>query len=628
MERELPEPTEVTSGFDPKVGTKTSLPEPKSAVGLFILLWYAMGKPAALDCGAEAGKSMYDSEIKSHIVDYLRSQNVLPNEDLKPKLERNPLMTAQIESLNAAFAQYWRLGQMRFVDRSKNITAERTGGLRFAKHIEYSANMDILDVLIDMDISGYLQVLLNWITGNVECSTQLEYNLVKMLTVFSETVFCDAHVRDNRLIYNPSGVYRRLLDNGDHGVTLSAVEMTGATRILASTIKDDLNAYLRNSSNAIVLRSDEENAIVPYTQRAVTSTIISSIDLSKIAAPKKGGNPSMEHNGDRLELPRNLIYFGAPGTGKSYTMREDAKSHFKEENISRITFYPDYTYNQFVGGFRPFGKGKEIGYRFVPGPFLNAYVRARKTGEPVLLLIEEINRANPAAVFGDIFQLLDREEDGRSAFSVAIPQEMREYLAEEFKDNPEIGEYFEVGGESGGKDIAVSISLPANLYIWATMNSADQGVFPMDTAFKRRWDFRYFGVDENQGEIANIVIQLGSQKRSIRWNSLRKAINALLLKAHINEDKLLGPFFLPMKELETPESFKRVFKDKVLMYLYEDAAKMRRSQIFQNGDTSTYAEICNRFDKRGLAVFNGLDYQGEDDIEENEFASDIPLDKQ
>ena len=290
-------------------------------------------------------------------------------------------------------------------------------------------------------------------------------------------------------------------------------------------------------------------------------------------------------------------------------MNKQAEKCFPDSNISRVTFYPDCTYSQFVGCFKPMTdfessedgtKKSTITYRFVYGPFLRTYVEACKhPNQNYLLIVEEINRANPAAVFGDVFQLLDRRSDGRSEYSVVTPEEMRDQLARDLE----------------GSEADVSrLVIPSNMYIWATMNSADQGVFPMDTAFKRRWDFRYMGI--NEGEDADIngtplsEIKVLCGGREIVWNKLRRAINQLMLSesVHINEDKLIGPFFIAPSVLVDEKRFAQVFKDKVLLYLYEEAGKMKHPQMFRS-DLKTYSEICKYFDEHGEGVFG----QGFDD---------------
>lgn len=314
-----------------------------------------------------------------------------------------------------------------------------------------------------------------------------------------------------------------------------------------------------------------------------------------------------------IDTPRNRIYFGAPGTGKSYTINEDRKKLLGAENESdyeRVTFHPDYSYANFVGTYKPVPKGNAITYEYVPGPFMRVYVQAIKSGrttdvKPFLLIIEEINRANVAAVFGDIFQLLDRDENEVSEYPIQVSEDTKAYLAREL----------------GGKPADYSsIRIPNNMFIWATMNSADQGVFPMDTAFKRRWDFNYIGINNNQDKIDDKIVSLEVQSlgvakelQTFKWNDLRKAINEMLGNLKVNEDKMLGTFFISNKVLGSgkvidAEKFKEVFKSKVIMYLFEDAARQRRDEVFEGSKTDNkalkYSEICDDFDRRGVEIFN------------------------
>lgn len=326
-----------------------------------------------------------------------------------------------------------------------------------------------------------------------------------------------------------------------------------------------------------------------------------------------------------INEPRNLIYFGAPGTGKSHDLNELAKAHFDDGHMRRVTFHPDYSYASFVGCYKPTVRYPEpsgdeslmdtmgkpyISYEFVPGPLVRSYVEAMThPDESYVLVIEEINRANPAAVFGDVFQLLDRGEDGKSEYPVSVSDDLGAYLFKEFMHRSGISynRGDEVPGlytvEEARRWRVGSMALPPNLYLWATMNSADQGVFPMDTAFKRRWEFRYMGIDAGEDVIADKVVLLGADRVPVRWNDLRKAVNALLVKAGVNEDKLMGPFFLRPSALDDDAAFSETFKSKVLLYLFEDAAKMRRGKVFSDRAGATYSEICAKFDELGDAVF-------------------------
>lgn len=313
---------------------------------------------------------------------------------------------------------------------------------------------------------------------------------------------------------------------------------------------------------------------------------------------------------------RNRIIFGAPGTGKSFKLNDD-KDRLLEfgGEYERVTFHPDYSYANFVGTYKPVPvkdeDGKDsISYEYVPGPFMRTYVKAinncikvsrgEENPKPFLLLIEEINRSNTAAVFGDVFQLLDRKNNA-SEYPIQASEDIKKYLSK----------------ETGlSMDHFSEIKIPDNMFIWATMNSADQGVFPMDTAFKRRWSFEYLNIDENDNEIDKYYVDINGEE--IKWNSLRKAINNYLSEKGVNEDKLLGPFFIDINTMKEDRSslssgkdsinkdiFNEVFKNKVLMYLFEDAAKQRPT-IFNGVDSKSkkrFSEICNSYDDSGINIF-------------------------
>ena len=304
-------------------------------------------------------------------------------------------------------------------------------------------------------------------------------------------------------------------------------------------------------------------------------------------------------------LSRNMIYFGAPGTGKSYTLNQDMKNLISnEDNYVRVTFHPDYSYANFVGTYKPVPKeDKPISYEYVPGPFMSTLVKSLKNpNENFLLVIEEINRANVAAVFGDVFQLLDRTKDNSSRYPIDTSVDMKKYLEKEL-------------GQPYNK-----IKIPSNMYLWATMNSADQGVYPMDTAFRRRWNFKYFGINNNEEEIENIKATINGIE--ISWNKIRKAINEELLSDEykINEDKLLGPFFAfdEYKNTEiTNEEFIDIFKNKIIMYLFEDVARSKRNELFsgvQSTGNLTYSKVCDAFDEKGVEIFcDNIKYEFIDD---------------
>lgn len=294
--------------------------------------------------------------------------------------------------------------------------------------------------------------------------------------------------------------------------------------------------------------------------------------------------------------PLNRIIFGAPGTGKSNRLLKQTESLIgKGRKPERVTFHPDYTYANFVGTYKPVPAKDEDGkdiitYKYIPGPFMRMLVKALLNSEQAhLLIIEEINRANVAAVFGDVFQLLDRDAKGVSEYAIQTSEDMRKYLSEALNiDSTKVE----------------SIKIPNNLFLWATMNSADQGVYPMDTAFKRRWDFEYIDIDNNDKDINHYWFEVAGVK--LHWNSLRKAINKELTDNGINEDKLMGAFFVSKNVIDenNNEKFIEAFCNKVIMYLFEDAVRQKPGRIFKLDNNKTrYSALCKDFEKNGINIF-------------------------
>ena len=258
---------------------------------------------------------------------------------------------------------------------------------------------------------------------------------------------------------------------------------------------------------------------------------------------------------------------------------------------------------------------KEISYEYVPGPFMRIYTQAiNHPEENFLLLIEEINRANVAAVFGDVFQLLDRK-NGISQYPIATSEDVKEYLLNNL-DCLKGKSIDELSVEE--KKMYLEMRIPENMFIWATMNSADQGVFPMDTAFKRRWEFEYIGVDDVAEKVEKYIIPIGDEKhrKYVKWNDLRVRINDILSSddCKVNEDKLLGPFFVTKSMLETAcdneEQFIKAFESKVIMYLFEDVMKMRPANIFKgHKGKMIFSEICKTFEEKGEELFGISDIE-------------------
>ena len=268
----------------------------------------------------------------------------------------------------------------------------------------------------------------------------------------------------------------------------------------------------------------------------------------------------------------NVIYYGSPGTGKSH--RADIETNGKD--VQKVTFHPDYDYHSFVGGYKPTMDGDKIAYKFVPQIFTKIYVDAWKNlvsadeTKPFYLQIEEINRGNCAEIFGDLFQLLDRDKDGFSKYEVTAEEELCKYLLSEKG----------FGGNHPGIENG-KLRFPNNLKIIATMNTSDQSLFPMDSAFKRRWDWIYVPIDTDC-KYSDFTIQLDNGK-AFEWLSFLKVINEEIFEITKSQDKQIGNWFIDAQNSGKVIS-ESTFVNKVIFYLWNDVFKDEENTIFKSAD--------------------------------------------
>lgn len=283
------------------------------------------------------------------------------------------------------------------------------------------------------------------------------------------------------------------------------------------------------------------------------------------------------------------IFYGAPGTGKSHTIKEETK----ESDVIRTTFHPDTDYSTFVGAYKPttallpicdeLGQPMKIGattlhkeqivYEFVAQSFLQAYVNAWKKydeGDKQYLVIEEINRGNCAQIFGDLFQLLDRNDYGFSDYPIKADADMKRQLQKAFA-GLSIAQRDKVNAMYEGKDVVSQVLggdillLPSNLYIWATMNTSDQSLFPIDSAFKRRWDWTYMPISD-AGK--NWIIEVDGNNYD--WWLFLEKINEKIGSTTNSEDKKLGYFFCKAQDGIISA---KTFVGKIIFYLWNDVFK-------------------------------------------------------
>jgi hypothetical protein len=274
-------------------------------------------------------------------------------------------------------------------------------------------------------------------------------------------------------------------------------------------------------------------------------------------------NSIKEQNNAKGILLKQKIYFGTPGSGKSFVIRNQYEQD--SSKVIRTTFHPDTDYASFVGCYKPItyevGDEKKIKYDFVPQAFTEAYVKAWNDRESQFyLILEEINRGNCAQIFGDLFQLLDRNEEGWSEYPINADADLKKYLEEATDEITGEEILINKDGIKDGK-----LCLPPNLSIIASMNTSDQSLFPMDSAFKRRWAWEYVPIDYNNQKSGAFTITIGNKK--YYWHDFLKKINVKIKKVTSSEDKQMGNFFIKHSVGE------KEFKDKVMFYLWSEVGK-------------------------------------------------------
>ncbi|HEG8316873.1 TPA: AAA family ATPase [Campylobacter coli] len=289
----------------------------------------------------------------------------------------------------------------------------------------------------------------------------------------------------------------------------------------------------------------------------------------------------------------NIILYGVPGSGKSHTIR--IKYPQNEYIFEKLVFHPDYSYSDFVGQIMPIVKDEIVSYEFIPGPFTNILKKAyNNPSRKYVLVIDEINRGNAPAIFGEVFQLLDRDKDGNSNYAI---------------NNDNIAKIVYEG------DTQRHIKIPSNLWIIATMNTSDQNVFTLDTAFQRRFSMQLirnsfdknkeeFESEEKYNEYKNFIDKK-ILNTDVTWQKFCKTINSIISKSNndINsmEDKRLGVFFVKTDDLESKEKFAH----KVLKYLWDDVFKFDKDKLFNKNKYHTLEEVIKGFvDEDGKSQFD------------------------
>lgn len=347
-------------------------------------------------------------------------------------------------------------------------------------------------------------------------------------------------------------MFRKMLHTGDYLVLLKHKEKLFYDCIGIKAVDETKGEYHLSALNNKFYKLPT-NTIVPI------DTLISR------GEPLRDTNELDEVNKKRKNGAENILLYGVPGAGKSHEIK--TKYCSDEKYMERVVFHPDYMYSDFVGQILPRVERDESGndklkYVFTPGPFTKMLRKAENDpGNYYYLVIEELNRGNAPAIFGEIFQLLDRKDED-------------EFPAEEVGESEYGISNYEVAKEVYGDEVH-QVRIPSNMYILATMNTADQNVFTLDTAFQRRWNMRQIENRFDKSEHSKDII-VGTK---VSWGAFATVINDMVIDINVDmassEDKRLGTYFAKKKELEVSR-----FPEKVLKYLWDDAFKMDKTAIF------------------------------------------------
>lgn len=386
-------------------------------------------------------------------------------------------------------------------------------------------------------------------TGSIECTEWKYYE--KMVRVLSGSVF----------------TYPR-------AQVVAAEQSKLFFNVVSRIVHIAINREPQELGERMPFNNQDIQAAIDFLERVISDFTISVPTLE---------SQKLEAN---FTVLKNTIYLGAPGTGKSYSIEQVTNGALKV----RTVFHPDMQYSDFVGSLRPRmvneGTTKNISYVFRPGPFTNAYIQAKNNQyQRVFLIIEELNRAPAAAIFGDLIQLLDPD----SMYEINIDPDMLDYINEHIPETID------------------KLSLPPNLTILATMNSSDQGVNSLDTAFKRRWAIKYMPIDYTKATPGILRIPVQGVECDIEWGNFSKIINDKLMVLGIPEDRLLGHRFLSASDIVDRQSAHDTLCYKLLVYLWEDVLRHgKRHHIFttfsEEYALGTFGQLAAAF-SAGLPIF-------------------------
>ena len=522
-----------------------------------------------------------------------------------------------MEHLQVGLQLFLKLAKVEFVDSSLVDATERTGGSRFNKSLHFSTNMKVLvDAISAYSDSDRRSFVANWLLGKDDAN--VGSRVKEMLSTFTEECQFKIRTQSGEVFFQQDGIYERLRNPQDSVECIDLNEPVGPFRILKSYVKEGMHPYLLEGSDGFVVKSSPK-AFTAYADMVQTTLSL----IPKRTTIYQETKQAAEVSSVPLAIyPRQLIAYGAPGTGKSWKTDKWIRDNGIES--FRTTFHPDSDYSTFVGAYKPTMRPEQrinciddkakavkdasgnpsmhdvISYEFRPQAFMLAYVEAWKRmgaaedahhADLVALVIEEINRGNCAQIFGDIFQLLDRDESGWSSYPINADTDLAKYLKVNLPDLSALACPDKMKPDDWNKvKVGEMLALPPNLYIHATMNTSDQSLFPIDSAFKRRWDWKYIPIAKpTEAGWVDRKIQVGG--KTFDWWDFITIINEWIFEKTKSEDKQLGYFFVKAPDatgIITGEQF----ANKVLFYIYNDVFKdydLPKDVFGKENDSGKYA---------------------------------------
>lgn len=579
-----PQPIKKRPLNNPRLGIKSSLPNPRKLIALLYLIYVNSNKKASVKYLVanpyDTSKATLSNDLAVDI-----ANSIGKNEDYIDTLLSNPLVDSQIEALQVALQLFFRLAK---INTTTPGQSERTGGVRYPKTLDFSTNMDIVDLFLSRFTEHQRNnFLISWL--NEEDDYEVAPLMKRLLVTFVEpTIFRITESDNNILDFDLFGMYESFLKKGMNDIDYKGtVEAKGTSRVLGSYIKSGLHPFISQHGGSAEIDKDSLAEFREYAKRVDTAlSIAPELDDYPFDSDVAESEPIQEM--PKSDKALQEIYFGAPGTGKSFEINRECKGHPQ----FRTTFHPDTDYASFVGSYKPISEPytrfdtagnqhieKRIVYTYVFQSFLKAYIKAweeqqNENPEKVYLVIEEINRGNCAQIFGDIFQLLDRNEHGFSDYPIVADEDLKKELKSVLQNlnifNPDKINNMYLNGQDVVSDVKKGeiLLLPNNLYIRATMNTSDQSLFPIDSAFKRRWDWHYVNIKNHDDKNYQIVFTNGHK---YDWWTFLSRINAEIEGGDINqEDKKLGYFFA---KTQNGIISSNTFVSKVLFFLYNDVFK-------------------------------------------------------